>query len=206
MRRAFVLSLLMVAASFATAFAASPVRVSYVDGSVQVVLDGSFTGSYYSVSRSVASGTDYHVITNGTVLCLGECSARDVSAVPGATYFYRFDLAFSDGTAASFGPYAVSIPNSPVARISPNPFRGDTRVTLSLPGGSSLGPVDAEARILDLQGRTVRVLVHGPLARGTTTLNWDGRGDNGRPLGAGVYFLRVSTPLGSSTARVFRLR
>lgn len=38
----------------------------------------------------------------------------------------------------------------------------------------------------DVRGRLVRRFGLGP---STTTIRWDGNGDDGRPLPAGVYFL-----------------
>jgi hypothetical protein len=189
------------------AAAAGPsVRVTYVDGIVQVMLEGSFAGSSYTVFRAPALEAEFRAITYANVLCLGECFAADGDAVPGRTYYYRFDLVGSDGAAASFGPYAVSIPDNPVrVRVGPNPSRERARVSLSLPGGSRDGPLQAEVRVLDLKGRTVRVLHRGALARGVTTLEWDGRSDGGGQLGAGLYFVRVTSPLGSSTTRFTRI-
>jgi hypothetical protein len=37
-------------------------------------------------------------------------------------------------------------------------------------------------------------------------LAWDGRDDTGRPVAAGVYFLRVSTDEGDATDATIRLR
>ncbi len=207
MHRAFALSLGMLALTCAAAFADPAVRVTYVDGSPQVQLEGSYAGSYYVVYRGDTPNFGYQLITNDHVLCLGSCFAQDSQAIPGHTYYYRFDLTPPQGNPVSFGPYAVLIPVNPVrAALSPNPSYGATRVTLSLPGSVRETPVQANARVLDVQGRTVRVLHDGPLAHGSTTLTWDGRGDDGRDLGAGLYFLLFSSPLGRSTTRVIRVR
>ena len=52
----------------------------------------------------------------------------------------------------------------------------------------------------------MRVLFSGALVRGNTSVAWDGRGDAGQQLGAGVYFVHLTTPLGSYTTRVIRFR
>jgi hypothetical protein len=44
------------------------------------------------------------------------------------------------------------------------------------------------------------------MARGRTTLAWDGRGDAGQVLGAGVYFARIATPIGIASTRIVRFR
>ena len=201
------MSLVVLALSCGLAFADPGVRVTYVYGSPQVQLEGSYTGSSYTVFRGDSPDAVHRAITNDNVLCLGSCYAQDSDAIPGHTYYYRFDLTPATGTPVSFGPYAVLIPENPVrASLSPNPSHGSARITLSLPGSVSESPSLADVRILDVQGRTVRLLQTGPLSRGTSTLTWDGRGEHGEGLSAGLYFLRLSTPLGSFTTRVVRVR
>ena len=70
--------------------------------------------------------------------------------------------------------------------VRPNPFRNRTGVELSLP---EAGPV--RAVVYDVAGRQVRTVVDGVLAATRHEILWDGRGDDGRPLPAGVYFLEV---------------
>jgi flagellar hook assembly protein FlgD len=64
--------------------------------------------------------------------------------------------------------------------------------------------VAAEAAIYDLTGRRLRTLHRGTLARGLTTLSWDGRDERGSELGAGVYLLRLSAAGSSAVARIIR--
>ena len=206
MRRAVPMSLVVLALTFRLAAADPGVRVTYVDGTPQIQLDGSYSGSSYTVFRADTPSGTYRAITNDNVLCLGDCYARDFDTVPGHTYYYRFDLTPAAGNSVSFGPYAVVIPGNPVrASLSPNPSRGVAHITLSLPGSVREAPSRADVRILDVQGRTIRLLQNGLLSRGTSTLTWDGRGDNGQELRAGLYFLRLSTPLGNSITRVVRV-
>ena len=207
MRRAIQMSLAVLALTCGLAFADPGVRVTYVDGTPQIQLEGSYAGSSYTVFRGDSPDVVFRAITNDNVLCLGSCYAQDSEAIPGHTYYYRFDLTPAAGTSVSFGPYAVLIPENPVrASLSPNPSRGTARITLSLPGSVREAPLRADVRILDVQGRTIRLLQDGPQSRGTSTLTWDGRGDNGEELRAGLYFLRLSTPLGNSITRVVRVR
>ena len=207
MHRVIPISLAVLAMMSGLAFADPSVRVNYVDGTPQVELEGSYAGSYYVVYRGDSPDAMNRAVTNDHLLCLGSCFAQDSEAIPGHTYYYRFVLSPPQGNTVSFGPYAVLIPENPVrAHLSPNPSRGFTRITLSLPGSVRESPVRADVRILDLQGRTVRVLQAGPLPRGTSALTWDGRSDRGQELGAGVFFLRLTSPLGGLTTRITRLR
>jgi len=199
-------TLLVAAMTLATdlALAEPAIQVSYDFGVPRIAITGSYPGSRYTVWRSVAGATPV-AITAQDVACMASCYAFDRDAQPGQTYAYRFDLSLADGSRASFGPYPVTIAASLArATVEPNPGSGACRVQLYLAGSGA--PQLAEARLFDAQGRVVRTLHTGPLARGLTTLAWDGRGDDGRVLDSGFYFLRFTSPQGTSVTRVARLR
>ncbi len=208
MRRIIAASLLLFALATTPAFADPGITVRYEDELLRVTLDGSYSGAYYRVWRSGELVGQYDYLAAQLALCTGDCFLTDQDAVPGKTYYYRFDLQSPSGANVSYGPYAVTVPATPVAaRIWPNPSNGRAQIELSIPGSSRRdSPLQAEARLLDLQGRTVRMLHTGPLVRGVTSLAWDGRDDAGQSVRAGVYFVRLSTPLGSAITRVLRIR
>ena len=53
-------------------------------------------------------------------------------------------------------------------------------------------PSSLAAMIYDVAGRPVRTLADGtPAGAGSQRLVWDGRRDDGRPAGSGVYFYRI---------------
>jgi hypothetical protein len=70
----------------------------------------------------------------------------------------------------------------------PNPFNPATAIRFELAKG---GPV--KLRIFDATGRTVRVLVDGPLAAGQQSLVWDGRNEASLPMASGVYYYQIET-------------
>jgi len=74
-------------------------------------------------------------------------------------------------------------------QAAPNPVLTRTVISFQLAR-------DTEVRlhVFDLQGRTVRELVGGTLPAGLQEVEWDGKGDRGESLPAGVYFYRLSTP------------
>ena len=184
------------------------VVVSYPSGVPRIEIAGSYPRSTYTVWRRLPADPLDVPLTHGDVLCLGSCFAFDPAADPGQTYLYRFDLVLDDGSRVTFGPYAVTISSTLAARVrarlSPSPGVGTARDELFLGGGG--GPLEADARLFDLQGRAVATLHRGPLARGLTTLAWDGRGDHGGMLPSGLYLLRFSSPLGTTVTRVLRTR
>lgn len=189
-------ALLCIALAATTALADPTFRVTYPNGVARVEIDGDWRHSRYAVWRASAETGPYDAITAAEVLCLGACFADDHTGVGGRTYFYRFDVVTPDGGLVSFGPYAAKLSEEQIrpvrASISPNPGRGATRIAVFV-----TGPPDqvqgAEVAMFDLQGRRQRQLHHGPLSAGSIRLDWDGRDDRGRDLGAGVYLLRVVT-------------
>jgi hypothetical protein len=202
-------TLILAAASAALwtslALADPAVEVTYADHVPWIHLEGDWSASRYQVFRSESVAGPWLALTEGEVLCLGSCFAIDPGAEGGRTYQYRFDLVLPDGRFVSFGPYAVAI--SPLVRAVsiqpvPNPSRSAARFEVFLRGAS----LEVDAALFDAQGRRVRTLHRGALPRGTTQLAWDGRDDDGRALGAGLYFARVASPLGVATARVLRVR
>lgn len=208
MRRLLALLFLLASLAPAPASADPGIDVYYRDELLRVTLNGTYSGSYYQVWRSGELVGQYNPLGSDYTLCTGDCYLTDLQVRPGQTYYYRFELQAPDGQSYTYGPYAVVVPDTPLgARVSPNPSRADVRIELSLPGSRrSDSPLTTDARVLDLQGRTVRVLHSGGLARGTSALTWDGRGDDGKQVGAGVYFVRLVTPLGHSTTRLIRFR
>ena len=86
--------------------------------------------------------------------------------------------------------------------VRPNPFRTQAEVEFTL---SAAGPVDL--RIYDLLGREVRSLARGErFEAGTQRLRWDGRGGDGGPSSAGVYFVRLKLAGREWTRTVVRIR
>ncbi len=66
---------------------------------------------------------------------------------------------------------------------SPNPFRGETRLSLSLPDAR-----EASVTLYGIDGRRVRALFRGALGGGVHSFVWDGRGERGERLAPGMYF------------------
>jgi hypothetical protein len=83
----------------------------------------------------------------------------------------------------------------------PNPFRGSTTIAFSL---MEAGPV--RVTVFGVDGRKVRTLTNGLWEAGFHRLAWDGRGDDGRTMSAGIYFVQLTTNQGRFTKRITGLR
>lgn len=82
----------------------------------------------------------------------------------------------------------------------PNPFRSETRLAFSSPGG----PVTA--CVYDVAGRKVQTLLDRAVGAGEREVRWDGTDDRRRSVASGVYFVRVETADETGVARVVLIR
>jgi hypothetical protein len=85
------------------------------------------------------------------------------------------------------GAGAAGASGAPLLEAHPNPALGQTLLWVSYPDGRA-GPVAVD--IHDVRGRRT-ASVAGTLGRGTALLVWNGEGEGGAPVSAGVYFARV---------------
>jgi hypothetical protein len=91
-------------------------------------------------------------------------------------------------------------PGRPELLVSPNPTFGPCRILLA---GASTGR--ARVEIFSPAGARVRSF-HADLGGGSRTIRWDGRSENGEPLAAGTYWVRVLDSGGSQSQRIVLIR
>lgn len=84
---------------------------------------------------------------------------------------------------------------------APNPFNSRTVLRYSLAKSCPVSLV-----IYSITGQKVRTLVSGQGSAGTSEVAWDSRDNYGKPVGAGVYFVRFEAGGVQSTQRVTVLR
>lgn len=89
------------------------------------------------------------------------------------------------------------VPALVLAGVTPSPLVAGVsgRVSFSLPVAA-----DVMLALYDARGRRVREIASGPYPAGSIDLAFDTMGPDGRSLGAGVYYLRLSTVSGSPFA------
>jgi immune inhibitor A len=144
----------------------------------------------------------------GTQTSFGPLSSPSSARFDGSESGVSVDgiTAGAGGTAsATFNVRNLEVP-VPLPYASPNPWfpARDGSVALRL---SIDGPVASSARVTvyDLLGRRVRVLGSGDLGPEDRVALWDGRGEGGAPVPAGVYFFRAEGGV-SGTGKVLLLR
>ena len=78
----------------------------------------------------------------------------------------------------------------------PNPSQGGSSIAFALPARTHV-----RLGLYDVRGRLVRELLDGDQDAGAHTLRWDGFGAGGGRAAAGLYFVRLVTPLGTRVER-----
>jgi len=89
------------------------------------------------------------------------------------------DLVFRAAPALGVNPGAASLS---LAAPSPNPSRGNARLSFTLPTES-----DLSIRVYDVAGRGVATLLEGRRPAGNGSIQWDGRRADGSRAAAGIY-------------------
>ncbi|MFC1799867.1 GDSL-type esterase/lipase family protein, partial [Candidatus Eisenbacteria bacterium] len=82
----------------------------------------------------------------------------------------------------------------------PNPFKPGTKITLRIPE-----PGHVVLNVYDVSGRRVARLIDGCHPAGEFTSTWDGRDENGRDAGPGIYFAQMITGTLKVSRKMVRL-
>jgi len=91
-------------------------------------------------------------------------------------------VSFKDRQNSHPSPAKVEITNFP------NPFNPETTLFFSLPNEQKI-----ELTIYNLKGQKVRQLAKGQFPSGNNSIVWNGKDDNGKPVGSGIYFYKLKT-------------
>lgn len=113
-----------------------------------------------------------------------------------------FTFALNDPTVVVSAPDSrPPLPADLSLSASPNPTRGSSLITFELARAQQI-----DVRVYDVSGAAIRSLVHGLREAGRQTVAWDGRDAGGKPVGAGIYFVRISAPDGMRHTKVVRVK
>lgn len=132
---------------------------------------------------ALAPGSALHAAVTGPApLAVGVISTSRGASPFVATWDY-FDVLPQAmvGVAPPAAPAALRL-----RPAHPNPVRAGATLRFDLPA-----PARARLAIFDVTGARARTLLDGPRGAGTHEVRWDGRDEGGRPVPAGVYFLRL---------------
>jgi hypothetical protein len=134
----------------------------------------------------------------------GRYTYLDGSVDGGTTWHYRLAAVDRSGREEILASRSITTPEwagrPELGPNHPNPFPASTTITFSLPAAGS-----ARLAVFDVSGRLVRSLVDGPFPAGEHTVTWDGRTEDGRTSGGGVYFYSLVVGGDEITRRMIRL-
>jgi len=83
---------------------------------------------------------------------------------------------------------------------APNPFRSATRLSYAVPREMNLS-----LSVYDDAGRKVKNLFSGLARPGVRTATWDGRDEQGRRVGQGIYFYRLESEDAALTRKAIKI-
>jgi len=137
----------------------------------------------------VAQPVGHHLATCTTLLPGDQNPANDIAAD-------SFEVIPSVGLAGETGlPTAYSL-----ERVRPNPFTARTAFRYALPRASQV-----TLAIYDVTGSLVKTLRSGIEQPGWHTIVWDGQDANGRAVGHGIYYCRLTADRFSATEKLVKL-
>ena len=96
---------------------------------------------------------------------------------------------------------AGALPSFALRGVAPNPANPGAWIDFELPA-----TLDVQLSIFDARGRHVRELVGGTRGPGRQRLYWDGTDADSRPVASGMYWLRLTSPAGTRTAKLVVVR
>ena len=155
----------------------------------------------FNVYRSQEKGTDC-VRLNDSLLPPGQNSFTDPRAKPGGTYWYAVGAVDRDGESISLAvKVEVPIKETALFQNFPNPFNPATTIVFYLPVVEHVN-----ITIYDISGKKVRQLVNKTLTYGTHRMEWNGRNDQNKLVGSGIYFYKLTAGKKTLTKKMVLLR
>lgn len=126
----------------------------------------------------------------GALLGNGALQVTACGEVAGQPYCDSARLTWTGVPTAVTEVETAVLPGKPVlGPCYPNPFNAGTVIPVTVPAQGA----ELQVEVLDLLARPVARLHAGPAPAGLLRLSWDGRDDQGRPAGSGIYLCRART-------------
>ena len=177
-----------------------------LEGGDALTLSG-FTTSNGAMTAQSTNGASASVAFASTEpMASGEVATLHFAA--GAGSFHAPTLAWArvNETVVTSSPAPrPALPSvSFLGRPAPNPVRDAAMLSLAISGAD--GAAHTSVRIVDVAGRTLRTLADGQLAAGVHAIAWNLADESGRPVPAGIYFVRARTGSATFTQRLIVVR
>jgi hypothetical protein len=129
---------------------------------------------------------------NGTSNSRHYYSLADYDVIPGMTYLYRLSQVDTDGTISCDKSQIVEVTydyngEMQLAQNAPNPFNYRTSIRFEL-----TETTDFKVEVIDMFGRTIKVLEEGNRPAGTYTAEWYADDAEGNAVANGTYLYRLT--------------
>lgn len=186
------------------------IAATYVDAVPPRLVDGMIRGFLREAAADsvilpesipLLGGQPISALLPGSSNCCASGDDRDFGPESewGWWLYFNFEADEVPFTPATAAPVVSAAPIRTAAlATSPNPFSERVSFSVSVPEGP------ATLQILDVRGRRVRSLSSSLVLGGHREISWDGTDARGKPLPAGVYFVRLETREGVLTRKVVR--
>jgi len=155
----------------------------------------------------------YKVVRNDVVLVenLTDLTYTD-SNVPNGTYVYGVMAQYTSGDAEPIETEPITILSADdeqtllpmVTALKgnyPNPFNPDTNISFSLHENALV-----VIEIYNVRGQKVRTLVNTEMEAGNHSVVWNGRTDQNREAGSGIFFYRMKAGTFTSTRKMILMK
>jgi hypothetical protein len=173
------------------------------------IYNGNYNSEFYSVSRVLQS---YKITRNGEIIAEDITETKYVdSGLTDGTYVYSVYAVYTTGESEPVMTEEITVVSAeefveiPVATKLvgnyPNPFNPDTKISFNI---RESGNVKLE--IYNLKGQKVRTLLNNNVEAGSHVVVWDGKGDNNKSVGSGMFFYRMTTATYTSTKKMIMLK
>ncbi|NIO02227.1 MAG: T9SS type A sorting domain-containing protein [Candidatus Latescibacteria bacterium] len=112
----------------------------------------------------------------------------DRSCRPGSTYLYRVEVQYEETRRFLFETDPICVPVTFISlnQNYPNPSNPGTTMTFTLPEKAQVN-----LSVYNMEGKLVRTLVNESMDGGLKEITWDGRNNQGNPVGSGIYLYRL---------------
>jgi hypothetical protein len=158
------------------------------------------SGGIYDLRWNTFDGGGAMGLAGGAYALGGTTAQADAGPLGGGAYGLQ-------GGFWNLGSALVSVEPAPpaaperflVLAPAPNPFRDRTVVTFDLPREDR-----ARVEVYSVTGQRLRTLLDGVRPAGRHQAWWDGADEGGRPVGPGVYFVRVAAGSGRTVRKLVR--
>lgn len=117
----------------------------------------------------------------------------DLAVIRGQKYVYHLETVettgFNSYAEPVYGQTNDGLPTNFALNVYPNPAHGTVRLDYSI--ASTYGETSTHLSVIDLYGRTIRILVNGSVSPGSYYTQWDGTDSTGHAVSSGVYIIRM---------------